>query len=52
MEGWGDHAEAGYLTEEADAAALGVIGSATNALLDLAGTRAMTGNLNMGAGDY
>ena len=48
VEGWGDHAEAGYLTEEADAAALGVIGSATNALLDLAGTRAMTGNLNMG----
>lgn len=34
----------GALTEEADAAALGVIGSATNALLDLAGTRAMTGD--------
>jgi len=46
--GWGDHSEAGYLTAEADAAALGAIGSATNALLDLAGTRAMTGNLNMG----
>lgn len=46
--GWGDHSAAGYLTAEADAAALGVIGSTTNELLDLAGTRAMTGNLNMG----
>jgi hypothetical protein len=45
VEGWGDHGEAGYLTAEADAAALGAIGSATNALLDLAGTRAMTGNV-------
>jgi hypothetical protein len=51
VEGWGDHAEAGYLTAEADAAALGVIGSATNALLDLAGARAMTGNLNMADGN-
>lgn len=60
VEGWGDHADGGYLTEETDAIALGqgfattnaageiatnVVSAATNALLDLAGTRAMTGDI-------
>jgi hypothetical protein len=46
VEGWGDHSEAGYATTKAAGEiATNVVGAATNALLDLAGTRAMTGNV-------
>jgi len=49
VEGWGDHSAAGYATTKAAGdIATNVVGAATNALLDLAGTRAMTGNLDMG----